>query len=103
MFENKGYYKTSQDFKKLLELLKEGNMILCIVDSVSWFKSKEKHVMRTACVAKRRVEYEISFGVPGVQHGGVSDYDNDGTNETTELKLFSSECRRIKLEWIVSS
>jgi len=28
MFENKGFYKTSQDFKKLLELLKEGKIIL---------------------------------------------------------------------------
>lgn len=103
MFENKDFYKTSHDFKKLLELLKKGNMILCIVDSVSWFNSKKKHVMRTICVAKRRAKYEILFGVPSIQYGGISNYDNDGTNKTTELKLFSAECRRLKLEWIVSN
>ncbi len=102
MFENKGYYKTSKDYKKLLGLLEEGNMILCIVDSVSWLKSKEKHVMRTICIAKRKKEYEIDLGIPGIGYGSVSDYENDNTNETTEIKLFCKECRRLKLEWITN-
>lgn len=97
MFEKK-YYDTSKDYKLLFELLKKGNMILCIIDSVSWFKSKEKHITRAICVAKRLSDYDINFGVPGIQYGGISNYDNDG--KTTELKLFYAECRRMKLEWV---
>ena len=98
MFINTGYYKTSNDYKKLFELLCEGHTIVCIIDDYNYgTKSDEKQI----CKANRLNEFNINFSTPGIGYLGIYPSDK-GKSGQSEFELFEIRCKEKEVEWIIS-
>lgn len=95
MFINKGYYKTSTDYKKLFELLKQGHHIACLLFD---YECGVKQDHKRLCEAKSFGEWEISFSTSGCTFFEIRPYHNDSIE--TELKIFTIKCREHGVEWI---
>ena len=96
MFQNNGYYKTSNDYQKLFELLCEGQTIICIVDQYSAGMLTDN---RTICKANRFDEFDINFSTPGVGYISINSYHKD--KYSSEIECFIEKCNKMNVEFIV--
>jgi len=98
MFVNKGYYKTSNDYKKLFELLCEGHTIVCLIaDYDCGVKTDKKQI----CKANRWREFDISFNTPGIGYLDINPSDKEYFGKP-EFELFETQCKQQDVEWILS-
>lgn len=79
-------YKTSTDYERLYELVKDG------LEAVVYIPSNKK--MDIARI-RRFKEKDIIISVSGTQYGGVSAYE-----EGSEKELFIKDCKCLNLEYI---
>lgn len=91
-------YTFSKDYQKLYELLCNGIEVACYVD-YQFRTSVDKYPpSRDICKAKKRGEYDIYFGVRGIEYGSVSEFHKE---EDSEFELLKLECERMNVWFIV--
>ena len=91
MFIDKGYYKTSKDYKKLFELLCLGHTIVCLV--------KDNYGIKQICKANRFKEFSVNFNTPGIGFLDINPSDKEYFGKS-EIELFEFQCKLIDVEWI---
>lgn len=91
-------YNFSKDYSKLYKLLCSGIEVAGYVDYQFRTSVGKYPPSRDLCKIKRRGEYDIYFGVRGIEYGSVSEFHK---KEDSELELLKLECERMNVEFIV--
>lgn len=91
------YYKYSKDYKKLFELICQGERIPAFVNYRFGVLDSDEP-MRDICLIKRRRSWDVDFGVRGVGYGDIMDMDKK--KHDNELDAFEKECKRLDVEYI---
>ena len=95
MFINKGYYKTSNDYKELFRLLCDGQTVICLSREYS---AGEKTDRKTVCQANRHEPFFINITTSGVGYVSVSSYHKDKNPEKSESEIFALKCEEMEIE-----
>ena len=91
-------YKLSKDYFQLFQLLCSEKEIACYVDYQFRAHVGKFPPCRDICKAKRRSQFDISFGSRGIEYGSISTFER---NKGNEFDLFKIECERMNLEFIL--
>lgn len=85
----------SKDYKKLYELICNGEAVAAFVDYK--FRQIDEHVFRDVCQVVKKKEFDIQFFARGIGYGGIYQFMQD--DGVSEFDVFVKICESMNLEF----